>query len=94
MRMECTDCMHCANFVDGYRIWCAHPELPGIEIYKYEPLGDLDPAEWCNQFDEDMCHHFSWDQLIEAEAHAESFDDFEIGIRDWIDKQLGSPADV
>ena len=42
MIYECTDCIHCANFQDGYRIFCVYPKLPSEQVCEYQFLGTKD----------------------------------------------------
>lgn len=90
MIYECTDCKHCANFEDGFRVFCLHPDLPSDEVCKYHPVGNGD-ASRCSGFMEgyESGLNFSFDQFTEAEAYCEAnFEDVDYpGIRDWVEQE-------
>ena len=52
MIMECTDCKYCLDFVDGYRVFCMHPEMPTNAVCNFYPVSDGD-AEMCFYFRDD-----------------------------------------
>ena len=68
MIMECTDCKYCLDFVDGYRVFCMHPEMSPNAVCDFYPVGDSD-AEMCPRFRDDnpMSIH-SLKRLEAAEA--------------------------
>ena len=85
MIYECPDCKHCANFHDGYRVVCLHPELPANAVIDYHPVGDGN-ALTCLEFDDnDDPHYFTSGQLTEAFDYSEAkYDDATYdGVREW-----------
>lgn len=91
MIYECTNCKHCANFHDGFRVICLHPDLPPDEVCEYEPVGDRDASQ-CDEFIEEFiyAHDFSWDNFTEAEKYSEEkYRDITYdGIREWCLEQI------
>jgi hypothetical protein len=91
MIYECTDCKHCADFHDGFRVICLHPQLDPGEVEKYHPVGDGD-AEECDGFEEEYiyAHQFTWDNFSEAETYSnEKYHDVTYeGIREWCEIKL------
>jgi len=88
---ECTDCKHCADFHGGFRLFCTHPEKPADAVCDFFPVGNTDAFE-CSRFEEGIPHHYTWDQLGEAEAYSERFRHGQVtygGIREWLDIRLG-----
>lgn len=90
MIYECIDCEHCANFSDGFRVFCMHPDLPPEKVCDYFPVGNGD-AEDCPGFTEGSLPNleFTFDQFTEAEAYCEAnFEDVDYpGIRDWVEQK-------
>ena len=94
MIYECTDCTNCASFDFGYRIVCLSKALPADAVYNYEPLGEGN-ADNCPSFDEGEPQHFSMKELDLAEGywHELPYDiTWEVGIRQWCEKQKATPA--
>lgn len=89
MIYECMDCKHCADFADGFRIYCLHPELPPDDVLKYEPLGDKD-AENCSGFEEGIPQWFPWKFIAEYEKYSmEKYGDVTYeGAREWCEQTL------
>lgn len=89
MIYECTDCKHCANFSDGFRVFCMHPDLPPDKVCEYHPVGDGDASD-CVGFQEgnDPALDFSWDDFGEAEQDCidKGLDIDYVNIRKWIEQ--------
>jgi hypothetical protein len=92
MIYECTDCRWCANFSDGFRVFCLHKNLPPQEVCKYYPVGEED-ADRCWNFDENEYYQedFSWDDFTAAEKYSgEKYDGAVTykGIREWCEQEI------
>jgi hypothetical protein len=91
MIYECTDCKWCANFSEGFRIFCLNKELPSEEVCKYYPVGEED-AERCNQFDDNTYYQveFSSEDFGKAEKFSEEkYQDVTYkGVREWCEEQI------
>jgi hypothetical protein len=89
MIMECTDCKWCANFSDGFRIFCLNEKLPSDEVCKYQPLADRD-ADNCKEFREWSSVDFSWDDFTAAEKWSEEkYSDITYeSIREWCEMKI------
>ena len=92
MIYECTDCKYCANFHDGFRVFCLHPELESNSVCNYYPVGNKDACH-CEGFVEgtEPARRFSWKQLTQAENYSKEKKYGEVtyqGIREWCLKHL------
>jgi hypothetical protein len=85
MIYECTDCQYCADFVDGFRVFCVAPNGQPNDVVDYHPVGDGDASDCPNYYD-DLPIYFLWSHLEEAESHSEEkFGEVTYeGIKDWI----------
>jgi len=94
MIYECTDCKLCADFSDGFRVFCLHPDLQPDEVLEYYPLGDNDAMWGCAGFEEGESHMFTWDDLGEAEDYSidKHGEVTYAGIREWCEKRLAEVA--
>jgi hypothetical protein len=89
MKYECTDCCNCANFSDGFRIYCLSKILPPDEVLLYLPVGDRD-AYNCKDFDEGDSIDFVWEDMDKYEKWCdEVYGELTYkGIREWCEKEL------
>jgi hypothetical protein len=83
---ECTDCKHCADFSDGWRVVCLHPTCIPEKVCDYEPVGEKD-AQDCEGFEEYLTYNpnrkFSMKQFDEAEKSFPDDYNWYKGIREW-----------
>ena len=88
MIMECTDCEHCADFADGFRVFCLHPANRASAVCGYFPVGTAS-ARMCTFFRRGEAREFTFDQLGEAEEYSKRVKGevtYE-GIREWVLKR-------
>jgi len=71
MLYECTDCMHCVEFLGDTspKLVCLHSELTPAEVVIYYPLGDYNAAD-CPGFDAGDSQTLSAEALKAAEEYA------------------------
>jgi len=83
MKYECTDCVNCASFDFGFRVYCLYPLIAPESIEKYLPVGNLD-AIWCSGFDEGEPLYFSMEDITSCENDLEKAGKLDYnGIREW-----------
>jgi len=94
MIAECTDCKWCADFENGYRIFCLNPNLPPDEVLKYQPLFDRD-ASYCKEFYESESFEFIQRDFSEAEDWCDKIykDVTYKGIREWCEMKIKERKD-
>jgi hypothetical protein len=88
---ECTDCKHCANFNNGDRVICMHPELSPDNVCYYLPVGYEDALN-CGGFDEETgSMDFNAEDFRKAEEFSAEHYNGDIGykgVREWVETQL------